>query len=60
MSRKAIQVTTQGSASLVSDAPLLRLRDDHIVAKTKSVALNPTDHHHHGGEEHGHGHESQH
>lgn len=46
MGQKAIQVTAPGVAGLVSDAPIPRVCDDYVIARTKAVALNPTDYHH--------------
>ncbi|KAE8382663.1 chaperonin 10-like protein [Aspergillus bertholletiae] len=43
MSQKAIVVTAPKQASLVSDHPRPALRDDYILIKTVSVAVNPTD-----------------
>lgn len=43
MSQKAITVTAPKQASLVTDRPLPSLRDDYILVKTVSVAINPTD-----------------
>ncbi|RAK99955.1 zinc-binding alcohol dehydrogenase family protein [Aspergillus ibericus CBS 121593] len=42
-SQKAIIVTSPTHAALVSDRPIPKLRDDGILVKTVSVALNPTD-----------------
>ncbi|PYH45901.1 zinc-binding alcohol dehydrogenase family protein [Aspergillus saccharolyticus JOP 1030-1] len=41
--QKAIVVTSPKAASLVTDRPIPTLRDDYILVKTVSVALNPTD-----------------
>ena len=41
--QKAITVTAPKQANLVSDRPHPALRDDYILVKTVSVALNPTD-----------------
>ncbi|PQE19063.1 zinc-binding oxidoreductase protein [Rutstroemia sp. NJR-2017a BBW] len=41
--QKAIVVGPPGKASVVSDRPIPTLRDDYILVKTVSVALNPTD-----------------
>jgi NADPH:quinone reductase-like Zn-dependent oxidoreductase len=41
--QKAIVVGPPGQASVVSDRPIPTLRDDYILVKTVSVALNPTD-----------------
>lgn len=43
MSQKAVVYTAPKQVSLVSDRPLPKLRDDYILIKTVSVALNPTD-----------------
>ncbi|KAB8239565.1 hypothetical protein ETB97_006740 [Aspergillus alliaceus] len=43
MSQKAVVITAPKKASLVSDRPIPKLRDDYILVKTVSVALNPTD-----------------
>ncbi|KAK3994450.1 zinc-binding dehydrogenase [Cladorrhinum sp. PSN332] len=40
---KAIVVTSPGKASLVTDRPKPSLRDDYLLVKTHSIALNPTD-----------------
>jgi NADPH:quinone reductase-like Zn-dependent oxidoreductase len=42
---KSLQVTVSGNAA-VTDAPWPPLHDDYILAKTKVVALNPTDYRH--------------
>ncbi|KAH6962358.1 chaperonin 10-like protein [Ilyonectria sp. MPI-CAGE-AT-0026] len=41
--QKAIVVTAPQKADLVTDRPIPALRDDYILVKTVSVALNPTD-----------------
>lgn len=41
--QKAVIVTPSKTATLVTDHPLPTLRDDYILVKTVSVALNPTD-----------------
>lgn len=41
--QKAIVVTSPKQASVVSDRPIPALRDDYILVKNISVALNPTD-----------------
>ncbi|KAH7129519.1 chaperonin 10-like protein [Dactylonectria estremocensis] len=41
--QKAIVVTSPQKADLVTDRPIPALRDDYILVKTVSVALNPTD-----------------
>ncbi|RAH49975.1 zinc-binding alcohol dehydrogenase family protein [Aspergillus brunneoviolaceus CBS 621.78] len=41
--QKAIVVTSPKQASLVRDRAIPTLRDDYILVKTVSVALNPTD-----------------
>ncbi|PYI26065.1 GroES-like protein [Aspergillus indologenus CBS 114.80] len=41
--QKAIVVTSPKQASLVRDRAIPALRDDYILVKTVSVALNPTD-----------------
>ena len=41
--QKAIVVTQPHAESLVSDRPIPTLRDDYILVKTVSVALNPAD-----------------
>ncbi|KAI9929538.1 hypothetical protein AWENTII_009279 [Aspergillus wentii] len=43
MSQKAIAVTAPKTANLVADRPRPALRDDYILVKNVSVALNPTD-----------------
>ncbi|KAK6196587.1 putative PKS/NRPS-like protein biosynthetic cluster [Pestalotiopsis sp. IQ-011] len=40
---KAIVVTSPQQESLVTDRPIPKLRDDYVLVKTASVALNPTD-----------------
>lgn len=40
---KAIVVTAPQQESLVTDRPIPKLRDDYVLVKTASVALNPTD-----------------
>lgn len=39
---KAIKVVEAGKAE-IQDVPLPKMRDDYILVKVKSVALNPTD-----------------
>lgn len=46
MALKAVKVIAPGEAGVVSDATVPRVRDDYLIAKTKAVALNPTDYHH--------------
>ena len=41
--QRAVQIQGQGSAKVVSDVPIPKLRDDHIIVKVAAVALNPTD-----------------
>lgn len=41
--QKALVVTAPKEARLVKDRPLPALRDDYILVKTVSIALNPTD-----------------
>ena len=41
--QKAIVVTSPKQESLVTDRPIPTLRDDYILVKNVSVALNPTD-----------------
>ncbi|KAF7546107.1 hypothetical protein G7Z17_g8659 [Cylindrodendrum hubeiense] len=41
--QKAIVVTSPQQEELVTDRPIPTLRDDYILVKTVSVALNPTD-----------------
>ncbi|KAF9895251.1 hypothetical protein FE257_000153 [Aspergillus nanangensis] len=41
--QKAIIVTSPQQEGLVTDRPIPTLRDDYILVKTVSVALNPTD-----------------
>lgn len=41
--QKAVVVTAPKQANVVSDRPRPALRDDYILVKTVSVALNPTD-----------------
>ncbi|BCS02740.1 zinc-binding alcohol dehydrogenase family protein [Aspergillus luchuensis] len=43
MPQKAITVTAPKKGDLVTDRPIPKLRDDYILIKTVSVALNPTD-----------------
>ncbi|KAL2834568.1 hypothetical protein BJY01DRAFT_239145 [Aspergillus pseudoustus] len=43
MSQKAIVVTAPKKGELVMNHPIPSLRDDYILVKTVSVALNPTD-----------------
>lgn len=40
---KAIKVQSQGKASIVSDAPVPKPRDDYLLVKVHAVGLNPTD-----------------
>ncbi|KAK5046507.1 hypothetical protein LTR84_008310 [Exophiala bonariae] len=46
MALKAIKVVAPGEAGVVSNAIVPRVRDDYLIARTKAVALNPTDYHH--------------
>jgi NADPH:quinone reductase-like Zn-dependent oxidoreductase len=41
--QKAVVITAPKTASVVTDRPKPALRDDYILVKTVSVALNPTD-----------------
>lgn len=41
--QRGLQVQGPGSAKVVSDLPIPKLRDDHIIVKVAAVALNPTD-----------------
>ncbi|KAK5993549.1 Trans-enoyl reductase TOXD [Cladobotryum mycophilum] len=41
--QKAIVIQGNGSAKLVNDRPIPKLRDEYILVKTVAVALNPTD-----------------
>lgn len=41
--QKAIIITAPNEATVVSNRPIPKLRDDCILVKTTSVALNPTD-----------------
>ncbi|KAB8227954.1 hypothetical protein ETB97_006742 [Aspergillus alliaceus] len=41
--QKAVAITAPQVATLVTDRPLPKLRDDYILVKTVSVGLNPTD-----------------
>lgn len=41
--QKALVVTASKEARLIRDRPLPALRDDYILVKTVSIALNPTD-----------------
>ncbi|GAQ03138.1 protein TOXD [Aspergillus lentulus] len=41
--QKAVVITSPKQANLVTDRPIPKLRDDYILIKTVSVALNPTD-----------------
>ena len=43
---KAIKVLGKGDARLVDDANIPELRDDYILIKTHSVAVNPADYKH--------------
>ncbi|KAL2812766.1 hypothetical protein BJX63DRAFT_421633 [Aspergillus granulosus] len=43
MSQKAIIITSPKKEELVTNHPIPPLRDDYILVKTVSVALNPTD-----------------
>ncbi|KAL3456271.1 chaperonin 10-like protein [Aspergillus heterothallicus] len=43
MSQKAIIITSPKKEALVTNHPIPPLRDDYILVKTVSVALNPTD-----------------
>ncbi|KAB8078305.1 chaperonin 10-like protein [Aspergillus leporis] len=43
MAQKAVVITAPEKASVVSDRPIPKLRDDYILVKTVAVALNPTD-----------------
>lgn len=43
MTQKAIVITSPKQESLVADRAIPKLRDDYILVKTHSVALNPTD-----------------
>jgi NADPH:quinone reductase-like Zn-dependent oxidoreductase len=43
MSQKAIIIKSEKQEGLVTDYPIPTLRDDYILVKTVSVALNPTD-----------------
>ncbi|PWY93020.1 GroES-like protein [Aspergillus sclerotioniger CBS 115572] len=43
MTQKAIIVTSPKQGGLVTDRPIPTLRDDYLLIKTVSVALNPTD-----------------
>lgn len=38
-----IKIKYAGTAELVHDAPIPKLRDDYVLVKTAAVALNPTD-----------------
>lgn len=46
MSQRAVKIVAPGEAGIVSDAATPRIRDDYVIARTKAVALNPTDYHH--------------
>ncbi|KAF7118390.1 hypothetical protein CNMCM5793_007907 [Aspergillus hiratsukae] len=41
--QKAVVITAPKQASLVTDRPIPKLRDDYLLIKNVSVALNPTD-----------------
>lgn len=41
--QKALVITGPGTAAVVNDRPIPALRDDYLLIKTVSVALNPTD-----------------
>ncbi|KAF7589084.1 hypothetical protein BBP40_004789 [Aspergillus hancockii] len=43
MAQKAVVITAPKEASVVSDRPIPKLRDDYILVKTVAVGLNPTD-----------------
>lgn len=43
LTQRGIQIQGPGEAKLVSDLPIPKLRDDHILVKVVAVALNPTD-----------------
>ena len=43
MSQKALVVSDSHQPVLVTDRPIPKLRDNFILVKTVSVALNPTD-----------------
>ncbi|OOF93314.1 hypothetical protein ASPCADRAFT_398391 [Aspergillus carbonarius ITEM 5010] len=43
MSQKAVIVTSPKQGGLVTDRPIPTLRDDYLLIKVVSVALNPTD-----------------
>jgi NADPH:quinone reductase-like Zn-dependent oxidoreductase len=40
---KAIRIKSRGQAVVDHRAPVPRLRDDHVIVKTRAVALNPAD-----------------
>lgn len=41
--QRGIQVQSPGQASLVSNLPIPKLRDDCLIVKVAAVAVNPTD-----------------
>lgn len=41
--QRGIQIQGSNQVKLVSDLPIPKLRDDHILVKVVAVALNPTD-----------------
>ncbi|KAI9677234.1 MAG: hypothetical protein M1822_008183 [Bathelium mastoideum] len=43
---RAIKIFGHGDARVVKDAPIPELREDYILVKVHSVAINPTDHKH--------------
>ncbi|KAL5336021.1 GroES-like protein [Aspergillus crustosus] len=43
MAQKAVVIVSEKQGGLVTDRPIPTLRDDYILVKTVSVALNPTD-----------------
>lgn len=41
--QRGIQIQGSGQVKLVSDLPIPKVRDDHILVKVVAVALNPAD-----------------
>ena len=41
--QRGLQIQGPASAKLVSDLPIPKLREDYIIVKVATVALNPTD-----------------
>lgn len=43
LTQRGIQIQGPGEVKLVSDLPIPKLRDGHILVRVVAVALNPTD-----------------